>query len=60
MPSSCWRTSPATARRAIARLQAAVTGAREVTFTVVSMSVSLVTVFLPILLLGDLVGRLFP
>ncbi|MFO1075713.1 MAG: efflux RND transporter permease subunit [Geminicoccaceae bacterium] len=43
----------------LSRLQAAVTGAREVTFTVVSMSVSLVAVFLPILLLGDLVGRLF-
>ena len=41
------------------RLDAALTGAREVSFTVVSMSVSLVAVFLPILLLGGLVGRLF-
>jgi multidrug efflux pump len=41
------------------RIEAALTGAREVSFTVVSMSVSLVAVFLPILLLGDLVGRLF-
>jgi len=41
------------------RIEATLTGAREVSFTVVSMSVSLVAVFLPILLLGDLVGRLF-
>ncbi|MUZ75395.1 nodulation protein [Agrobacterium vitis] len=41
------------------RVEAALRGAREVSFTVISMSVSLVAVFLPILLLGDLVGRLF-
>ncbi|ALM85842.1 efflux RND transporter permease subunit [Bordetella sp. N] len=41
------------------RLRAAMDGAREVSFTVLSMSVSLVAVFLPILLLGGLVGRLF-
>ncbi|OZI37261.1 nodulation protein [Bordetella genomosp. 10] len=41
------------------RLRAALDGAREVSFTVISMSVSLVAVFLPILLLGGLVGRLF-
>lgn len=40
-------------------LEAALRGAREVSFTVVSMSVSLVAVFLPILLLGGIVGRLF-
>ena len=34
-------------------------GAREVTFTVMSMSVSLVAVFLPILFMGGLLGRLF-
>lgn len=43
----------------VSRLEAAIRGAREVSFTVVSMSVSLVAVFLPILLLGGLVGRLF-
>jgi multidrug efflux pump len=41
------------------RLQAALLGAREVGFTVVSMSVSLVAVFIPILLMGGIVGRLF-
>jgi len=41
------------------RLQAALWGAREVSFTVLSMSLSLVAVFLPILLMGGIVGRLF-
>ncbi len=38
---------------------AAVRGAREVGFTVLSMSLSLIAVFLPILLMGGIVGRLF-
>ncbi len=38
---------------------AALLGAREVSFTVLSMSLSLVAVFIPILLMGGLVGRLF-
>ncbi len=41
------------------RFQAALLGAREVAFTVISMSVSLVAVFIPILLMGGVVGRLF-
>ncbi|MGF6495436.1 multidrug efflux pump [Luteibacter sp. 621] len=41
------------------RVQAALKGASEVGFTVLSMSLSLVAVFLPIVLLGDIVGRLF-
>jgi multidrug efflux pump len=41
------------------RMQAALTGAREVGFTVLSMTVSLIAVFLPILLMGGLIGRLF-
>jgi multidrug efflux pump len=41
------------------RLEAALKGAQEVAFTVISMSVSLVAVFLPILLLGGIIGRLF-
>jgi multidrug efflux pump len=41
------------------RLAAALRGAREIGFTVLSMSVSLVAVFIPILLMGGLVGRLF-
>jgi multidrug efflux pump len=40
-------------------LQAALQGSREVGFTVLSMSVSLIAVFVPILLMGGLVGRLF-
>ncbi|HUN50207.1 MAG TPA: efflux RND transporter permease subunit [Candidatus Sulfotelmatobacter sp.] len=41
------------------RFQAALRGAREVGFTVLSMSVSLIAVFIPILLMGGIVGRLF-
>ena len=41
------------------RLEAALIGAREVGFTVISMSLSLIAVFLPILLMGGLVGRIF-
>jgi len=40
-------------------MQAALQGAREVGFTVLSISVSLVAVFTPILLMGGIVGRLF-
>ena len=39
--------------------QAAIKGAREIGFTVLSMSTSLVAVFIPILLMGGIVGRLF-
>ena len=41
------------------RFEAALQGAREVGFTVLSMSLSLVAVFIPILLMGGIVGRLF-
>ena len=41
------------------RLQAAFRGAREVGFTVLSISLSLIMVFLPILLMGGILGRLF-
>jgi len=40
-------------------LAAALAGAREIGFTVLSMSTSLVAVFIPILLMGGIVGRLF-
>jgi multidrug efflux pump len=43
----------------MSRLDAALTGAKEVGFTVLSMSVSLIAVFIPILLMGGIVGRLF-
>ncbi|AET88682.1 MULTISPECIES: efflux RND transporter permease subunit [Caballeronia] len=45
--------------KGVPRMQAAILGAREVGFTVLSISVSLVAVFLPILLMGGIVGRLF-
>jgi multidrug efflux pump len=40
-------------------MQATLQGASEIGFTVLSMSVSLVAVFIPILLMGGIVGRLF-
>jgi multidrug efflux pump len=40
-------------------MKAALQGAREVGFTVLSMSLSLIAVFIPILLMGGIVGRLF-
>jgi multidrug efflux pump len=39
--------------------QAAMRGAREITFTVLSMTLSLVAVFVPILFMGGMMGRLF-
>ncbi len=41
------------------RRRAALQGAREVGFTVLSMSISLIAVFIPILLMGGIIGRLF-
>lgn len=41
------------------RMTAALQGAREVSPTVISMSLSLIAVFIPILLMGGIVGRLF-
>ncbi|KPF78956.1 acriflavine resistance protein B [alpha proteobacterium AAP81b] len=38
---------------------AAVTGANEISFTVISISVSLVAVFIPLLFMGGVIGRLF-
>ncbi|MCX5644359.1 MAG: efflux RND transporter permease subunit [Phycisphaerae bacterium] len=40
-------------------LQAAMEGAREVGFTIVSMTLSLAAVFIPVLFMGGLIGRLF-
>ena len=40
-------------------MEAALKGAAEVGFTVLSMSISLIAVFIPILLMGGIVGRLF-
>ena len=43
----------------VPRFQAALLGVREVGFTVLSMSLSLIAVFIPILFMGGIVGRLF-
>ena len=40
-------------------MEAAVQGAKEIGFTVLSISVSLIAVFIPILMMGGIVGRLF-
>ena len=40
-------------------LEAALKGAGEIGFTIVSISLSLVAVFIPLLLMGGIVGRLF-
>jgi hydrophobe/amphiphile efflux-1 (HAE1) family protein len=41
------------------RMTAALAGAREIGFTVLSISISLVAVFIPLLLMGGVIGRLF-
>jgi multidrug efflux pump len=43
----------------MSRVDAAIKGASEVGFTVLSMSLSLIAVFIPILLMGGIIGRLF-
>src|SRR5450432_2977349 len=45
--------------KGLSPLEAALKGAEEIGFTVFSISVSLVAVFIPILLMGGIVGRLF-
>jgi hydrophobe/amphiphile efflux-1 (HAE1) family protein len=40
-------------------LQSAIKGAKEIGFTVISISISLIAVFIPLLLMGGIVGRLF-
>ncbi|MCB4824097.1 efflux RND transporter permease subunit [Roseicella aerolata] len=45
--------------RGMPPLQAAIEGARQIGFTVVSITVSLIAVFIPLLFMGGLVGRMF-
>ena len=45
--------------RGMTPVEAARLGSREVAFTVLSMSLSLIAVFIPILLMGDVIGRYF-
>ncbi len=41
------------------RMEAALAGAREIGFTILAMTISLVAVFIPVLFMGGIVGRLF-
>jgi len=45
--------------RGLSPMQAALVGSRQIGFTVVSISISLVAVFIPILFMGGLLGKLF-
>ena len=45
--------------KGLSPMDAALRGSKEIAFTVLSMSISLVAVFIPILLMGGMVGRLF-
>ncbi|MCX7125498.1 MAG: efflux RND transporter permease subunit, partial [Gammaproteobacteria bacterium] len=40
-------------------LEAAIQGAKEVSFTVIAMSLSLIAIFIPLIFMGGIVGRLF-
>ena len=59
MPSWSWKTSRAIWRRACGPFDAALKGAEEIGFTVLSISISLIAVFIPLLMMGGIVGRLF-
>ncbi|HLH97361.1 MAG TPA: efflux RND transporter permease subunit [Xanthobacteraceae bacterium] len=43
----------------LAPMEAALKGAREITFTIISMTLSLVAVFIPVFFMGGVVGRVF-
>ena len=58
-PLWCWKTSPVISKRECLLCRRRFLGAREIAFTVLSMSISLVAVFIPLLLMGGMVGRLF-
>jgi multidrug efflux pump subunit AcrB len=45
--------------KGVAPLEAALTGSNEIRFTVLSISVSLIAVFIPLLLMSGIIGRLF-
>ncbi len=44
---------------ASAPFEAALKGSREIGFTIISITVSLVAVFIPVLLMGGIIGRIF-
>src|SRR5260370_36340862 len=43
----------------LAPLEAALKGAEQIGFTIISLTISLIAVLIPLLLMGDIVGRLF-
>jgi HAE1 family hydrophobic/amphiphilic exporter-1 len=45
--------------KGVGRLDAALVGSKEVAFTIVSMTISLAAVFIPVMFLGGIVGRIF-
>jgi len=45
--------------RGVPAFEAAIQGSREIAFTVLSISASLIAVFIPLFLMGGIVGRLF-
>ena len=45
--------------KGMAPMQAAITGAAQIGFTIISLTVSLIAVLIPLLFMGDVVGRLF-
>ena len=57
-PSWCRKYQPAS-EEGMSPYEAAMVGSKEIGFTVLSMSISLIAVFIPILLMGGIVGRLF-
>ena len=59
MPSWSLKTSRGIWKKAWRRCEAALEGSKEIGFTVLSMSVSLVAVFIPILMMGGILGRIF-
>ena len=50
---------PLSSRRARRRCEAALKGAEQIGFTIISLTVSLIAVLIPLLFMGDVVGRLF-
>ena len=58
-PLLYWKILFATWKWALILLQAALIGSREIGFTVLSMTLSLVAVFIPVLLMPGIVGRIF-
>jgi len=53
------QNAPAVAEGRISPLQAALKGARQIGFTIISLTISLIAVLIPLLFMGDVVGRLF-